>query len=677
MSYTTLIFIVLAGIIALLLALFQYWNKSKRNSKRNWLFIFLRFITLFGILLLIINPKFESLEVNTEKPNLLIAVDNSSSIKHLNQSDSALNTLEAISNNPELTNKFNITAYSFGSDLSNIDSLSFDNKQTNISQALSQLSQIYKETTAPIILITDGNQTYGSDYELNSKSVTQPVYPIILGDTVTYTDLKIQQLNVNKYAYLKNSFPIEVFLVYNGEESINSRFVVTKNNNTVYSQTVSFNKENNSKVLNFTLPANNVGVSTYKAVLTPLDTEKNKINNVKNFAVEVIDQKTKVAAVSDFVHPDLGALKKSIESNEQREVAFLTPNESINQINDFQLFILYQPNIRFNNLIEALNKENKNRLVVLGPKTDLRFFNSVNQSYSQAITNDTEDYQGAINLNYTPFSINDIDFESFPPLKSNYGEVAFNIPYETILYKKINSIITEEPLFATFETSGRREAVLFAENIWQWRSQSYLDNNSFNNFDDFIGKVIQYLASNKKRNRLNVDYESFYNGNGNVIIKAQIFNQNYEFDNRETLTITLKDNITEETKSFPFVLKNNNFQVDLSNLPPSEYSFTVKADNENISQSGNFQVLEYDVEQQFLNANVTKLQSLATNSQGKSYFVTNTSDLANDLLEDNRFQAIQKSNKTTIPLIDWKYLLILIALSLTIEWFLRKYNGLI
>lgn len=629
-------------------------------------------------MLLIINPKFESFEYYIEKPNLIVAVDNSSSIKYLNQSENAQEAYNSINNNSSLADKFNIVNYAFGNNLNAVDdTLSFNNKQTNISEALNQISQIYKETTAPVILITDGNQTYGNDYELNFKDDSQPVYPVILGDTTTYIDLKIQQLNVNRYAYLKNSFPLEVFLVYNGGKPVTSNFTVTNGSNTVYSQVVNFSKENNSKVINFTLPANNVGVSTYKASIAPLESEKNKVNNTKNFAIEIIDQKTKVAFVSDVIHPDSGAFKKSIERNEQREVVFLNPNDAINQINDFQLFILYQPNVKFNQFIEALDKENKNRFVIVGTKTDLNFFNRINRSYSQMITNDTEDYQGALNLNYSPFMIDDIDFETFPPLKSNYGEINFSTPYETILYKKLNSIVTEEPLLATFETNARREAVLFAENIWQWRAQSYLNSKSFNEFDNFMGKIVQYLASTQKRSRLNLDYESFYNGNSSVVIKAQFFNRNYEFDDRETLTITVKDNVSNETKSFPFVLRNNNFQVDLSNLPPSEYSFTVKADNENISQSGNFQILEYDVEQQFLNANVTKLQSLATNSQGKSYFVANTSDLANDLLADNRFQAIQKSNKTTIPLIDWKYLLILIALSLTAEWFLRKYNGLI
>ncbi len=677
MSSITLIFIILAGLLALLLALFQYWNTSKRKSKLNWTFVFLRFITIFSILLLIINPKFDHVEFYTEKPNLVIAVDNSSSVKDLNQDGNTLKLVESLTQSVKLNNKFNLEVYSFGNDLNSKDSLLFNKQQTNISNAINQLSQIYKESISPTVLITDGNQTYGSDYEFSSKSYKQSIYPIILGDTITYTDLKIQQLNVNKYAFLKNSFPIEVFLVYNGNTSVNSQFIVTNGNNTVYSQPIAFSKNNNSKAINFALPANSVGVSAYKATLVPLDNEKNIVNNTKNFAVDVIDQKTKVALISDFLHPDLGVIKKSIESNEQRDVTILKPNESLNQINDFQLFILYQPNNKFKQLFGLLNKENKNSMVVVGTKTDLNFLNAISSNYEQQITNQIEDYQAELNLNYSPFIIDDIDFESFPPLKSNYGEVTFSIPFETILFKKFNTISTKEPLLVTFENTGRREAVLFGENIWQWRAQSYLNTKSFNDFDNFMGKLVQYLASNKKRTRLNVDSESFYNGTGNIIIKAQFFDKNFEFDTRETLTITVKDKISNEEKSFPFILKNNNYQVDLSNLKPSEYTFKVFAKNENISQSGNFQILEYDVEQQFLNADVTKLQRLATHSGGISYFINTTNSLENDLLKDPRFVAIQKSNKNTVPLIDWNYLLFLIALSLAIEWFLRKYNGLI
>ena len=677
MKTETVIYIILAGIIAILLAVFQYYRKQKSTSKLNMLFCFLRFITIFSVFLLLINPKFEQVRFSIEKPNLVVAIDNSSSIKHLNQDTSVINLVERLSNDENLNNKFNIDLYTFGESFKASDSITFSENQTNINNAFKQLSQIYRETTAPTLIISDGNQTYGNDYQFAASTYKQNIYPVILGDTVTYTDLKIQQLNVNRYTYLKNRFPIETILVYNGNKTINSRFLVTRGNTTVYSESIRFSKENNSKVINFALPANGVGVSSYKATVVPIDNEKNKVNNSKNFAVEVIDQKTKIAIVSDFLHPDLGALKKSIESNEQRSVVFLNPKELLNQINDFQLVIINQPNNKFKELFNVLKKENKNHFIIVGTKTDLNFLNNNNLSFLSEITNQTESYQAELNTNYSPFIVDNIDFESFPPLNSNYGLVSFTIPFESILNRSINGISTNEPLLVTYETNGRREGVLFGENIWQWRAQSYINNKSFNPFDDFIGKLIQYLASNKRKDRLNVDYESFYNGSSNVIIKAEFFDKNYVFDARETLNISVTDTILKESRVFPLILKNNNFQVDLSSLPPSYYNFTVRATHNNIAKSGSFEILEYHVEQQFLNANVTKLQQLATNSEGKSYFIDNTEGLLNDLINDNRYVSIQKSNKNTIPLIDWKYLLIIIALSLGLEWFIRKYNGLI
>src|SRR5690606_37145127 len=128
----------------------------------------------------------------------------------------------------------------------------------------------------------------------------QPIFPIILGDTIQHTDLKIEQLNVNRYAYLKNKFPVEIIAVYNGKSSVSTELKITSGNSTVHSQTLNFNTTNSSQVINVTLPAKSVGVQTYKATLVPLENEKNVVNNVKNFAVEVIDQKTNVAIVSDI-----------------------------------------------------------------------------------------------------------------------------------------------------------------------------------------------------------------------------------------------------------------------------------------------------------------------------------------------------------------------------------------
>ncbi len=677
MSSVTLIYIILAGITALLLALFQYLYKSKK-SNLNILFALLRFITIFSVLLLLINPKFELTKVYNEKPNLIVVIDNSESIKHLKQTENIEQLLDNLKRDKSLNENFNIEYYTFGNDLKPLDSLTFNETQSNITTVFDNLSQIYKNAVAPIVLITDGNQTYGRDYEFESLHYKQPIFPIILGDTITHFDLKIQQLNVNKYAYLKNKFPVEIITVYSGLETVNSQLIITSGNSIIFRKNLSFSKTENSHITNLTLSANRVGVNAYNAVIVPLKTEQNKINNSKPFTVEIIDEKTNVAIVSDIIHPDLGALIKAIESNEQRSVSILKPKEYLERLDDFQLTILYQPNVKFKAVFEAIKKAGGNTFVITGTQTQWSFLNGMQTNYSQEITLQTEDFQPTLNTNYNTFIIDDLDFNSFPPLQSEFGSVTFNIPVETILYKRVfNDSIKQQPLLVTFENNNRREAVLFGEHIWKWRAQSYLNNKSFQQFDNFIGKLVQYLASNKRRGRLNLNYESFYDGTGDIKITAQIFNKNYEFDNKARLNITLKNNTSNASTILPFILKNNFYEVNLSGFPSSEYNFIVSVNDGEVKQSGQIKILDYNVEQQFLNANVTKLQQIATNSKGTSYFIANTDVLIEDLLNDLRFAIIQKSDKNIVPLIDFKYLLSLIVLSLSIEWFLRKYNGLI
>ncbi len=676
MQTETILLIIAAFIIALIVALFQYLYKAKNRHKKNLFFAFLRFLTVFALLLLLINPTFKKNTYYEEKPNLIVAVDNSASIKHLEQDQRTASFIGQLQQNEDLIDRFSITYYSFGETLSDSLRLSFDQKQTNIAKALGDLDQIYKNSIAPTILISDGNQTYGRDYQFSSSRYKQQVFPVVLGDTTVIVDTKIQQLNVNRYAYLKNRFPVEAILTYSGDQDIKTRFEITAGNATLYSKEVSFSGEENSTVVNLTLPANNAGVIQYKARLVPLSNEKNKVNNTKALAVEVIDQKTNVLLISDILHPDLGVLRKSIESNERRSLDIAKPSE-IKDLDKYQLIVVYQPNSRFRGVYEQLKTLRKNYLTIAGSQTDWIFLNRVQDKYTHEITRQTEYYLPRFNPNYGAFLLDDIGFERYPPLIGTFGEIRVNTTYDPLLYRTISNIETQEPLLFTIEQEGIREAILLGEGLWRWRAQNYLDTKNFENFDDFLGKIVQYLASNKRKSRLNTISESFYYGNSNIKINAEYFTKNYEFDRRGNLRITIKNKDTESTQTIPMILKNNSYEVDLSNLPAGNYDYTVSVVGENIAKSGSFTVLEYDVEQQFLNADVTKLKQVATNTNGKLYYSNQIDSLMSDLLSDQRYQVIQKSKENIVSLIDWKYLLGIVIFLLAVEWFARKYNGLI
>lgn len=677
MDTQTSFYIIIAGITSFILAFLMYKYKSKTTANISWTLLILRFLTLFALGVLIINPTFNNSTSYFEKPQLPVLIDNSASIKHLEQTHSAEELYNQLRNHSELNDKFDISYYSFGSTIEPVDSLNFDENNTNIASALKTINNLYRNQIAPTILVTDGNQTIGTDYEFAISNSKNQILSVILGDSIVYPDLKIEQLNTNRYAFLKNKFPVEIVLSYNGSDDVDSELIVYHNEAIVYRQSLEFSKNKNSHIVNFTLPAEQVGVQKYRATLTPLENEKNATNNTKSFAVEVIDQATQVLMISSISHPDIGAFKRAVASNEQRTFELKNPAEAGAVLEDYQLIVLYQPDQTFGTVFNQLETANKNYLIISGHHTNWNSLNRFQPHFQKNTTQSTELIQGSLNESYSSFAIEDIGFSDFPPLYTTFGNIVINGNYQTILNQTVNGLNNENPLLTTLEISNSRYALWDGDGFWRWRAKSYRDFGDFQKFDDFIGNIIQYLASQKKRERLEVTSENFYYNNRPIKIFAQFFDKNYVFDPRENLQIRIRNTETEEENVFPMLLKSNFYEVDLGNLTEGEYSYAVSVSNESLSKNGTFSILDFDMERQFLNANVSKLQRVAQNTSGVSFFANQGDELIQKLLEDDDFKTIKRTEITTTPLIDWKYLLGLIVLFLTAEWFIRKYKGLI
>ena len=88
-------------------------------------------------------------------------------------------------------------------------------------------------------------------------------------------------------------------------------------------------------------------------------------------------------------------------------------------------------------------------------------------------------------------------------------------------------------------------------------------------------------------------------------------------------------------------------------------------------------ILDFDIEKQFVNPDAEKLKQLATQTRGKMHYPNQVDALIKSLLENGNYKAVQKEIVAKTPLIDWVWVLVLIALSLTSEWFIRKYNGML
>ena len=674
MTSTTILLLILSVLIAGGLSFFQYYYKTKSRSKVQGFLAFLRFLSVFGILLLLINPKITKNTYEIQKTPLPIVMDNSSSIVHLKADQAALELYQKLTSNADLQEKFDVQSYQFANDFELSEKLDFKGSQSNFEAAAKDLKSINKNQSYPTVLISDGNQTIGNDYVYAFDAINK-VYPVILGDTTTFLDLRINQLNVNKYAFHKNKFPVEVFVQYSGNKSISADFSISRGNSVLTRQQLSFSPSKKSAVINVLLPANNVGLQVFKATLSSKESEKNTYNNSKNFAVEVIDQQSEIAIVSAINHPDVGALKRAIETNKQRNVTLLKPNNI--SVQDYKVIILYQPTAEFKSVFDANKNAGTNTWIITGIHTDFGFLNQQQKSLSFKMSSQKEDFLAELESNFNLFAIDDIGFDNFPPLENAYGTVTVNENVAVLLSSRIRNIQTDMPLLAFAENQNRRTAFLLGENIWKWRLQSRVNDGSFENFDVFVDKTIQFLASNNTKKSLIVNHESFYNSGDAIEITAQYFNKNYEFDEKARLTISVTNKQTKQTKNYDLLKSNNAYKVNLDGLPAGQYNFAVRELTSKTTFNGYFEILDFDIEQQFVNPDVNKLNQLASQTGGRTFMPNQVDTLIRNLLENEDYKAIQKEITKKIPLIDSIWLLILIAVTLAFEWFIRKYNGML
>ena len=675
MTTNTVLLIFLSLLIAGAYSYYNYYYKAKIKLKIHLVLAFLRFVTVFSVLLLLINPIISNKTLEIVKTPLVIAVDNSSSISNLKATKTTTDLFEKLTSNADLKEKFDIQTYRFDSDFESSDDFDFKGSQTNIDAVAKNSKSINKNVVFPTVLITDGNQTSGNDFVF-SFDPNNKVYPIAVGDTTTYLDLRVSQLNANKYAFHKNKFPVEIFLNYSGTKAINSNFSISQGNSVLNSQVVSFSPSKKSVVISALLPADKVGLQVYKASISSKEKEKNTYNNSYNFAVEVIDQRTEIALISSFNHPDLGALKRAIESNAQRKVTLLKPKE-INDLSKYNIVILYQPTIEFKSFFEKNTDLGLNTFIITGTKTDFNYLNQQQKDLVFKMSSQSESYIAEYQENFNLFDLEDIGFSQFPPLENSFGIITTAANVNVLLGSSIRNINANSPLLAFSENQGKRTAYLLGENSWKWRLQSHVDTKSYEKYDTFIDKTIQYLASNASKKSLVVNHDGFYNSGDAIEISAQYFNKNYEFDDKANLNITVVNRITKAKKSFDLLKSNTDFKVNLDGLEVGKYDFVVKELNSNSVYNGYFEILDFDIEKQFVNPDLAKLTQLANQTKGQLLFPDKIDLLIKSLLENEEYKSVQKSIIKKIPLIDWVWLLIILVLSLASEWFLRKYNGML
>ncbi|MFD1316284.1 vWA domain-containing protein [Namhaeicola litoreus] len=656
--------IFLALLISSVIVYFFYWKTKKQAGSYLWLSSILRGLALFLVLLLIFDPKIEMVSESIEKSNLLVLLDQSSSIQKQNKDSIAASLKDNIQEDKDLNRKFNISFFLFAKNLALSEKDSLEVNGTNIHGAISGLNDLFANNQNAIVLITDGNQNEGVNYIYAPNKI--PVYPVILGDTSTSFDISIHKVNVNKYSFKGQKFPVEVFVQYDGKQPIRRAVKIFENKRQIAQEFVDLGPNLGSAIVQFKIESQTVGNHFYSVSVDQIEGEKDLINNASPFSVTVIDESAKVLLLYKQLHPDMGFWKRMIELNQQREVDVASVESFSGELTNYKFVILMGFDSSFNLIYKKLIDNKINHLIETINGTNYNVLSSQNKTISFDESPISITIKVFESNNFSEIDLNPLEFEKYPPLISKIKKVSFKESHEVLWKDEL-----ENPILV-FQNKNFRSVYLFAENIFQWQTYHGLTGSQKNNFEDYFDGIIQFLQF-QYNDQVVLDYPKIVFKDEKIVISLKVFDANFNLSTNDDMILNIiSENDTSERK-LPMIFKNNKYQSNFF-LAPGKYNFKIQR-NGNLEKTGSFQVLDFSAEDRETASNFKDLNQLAIHTKGELFMPYQLDSLKSILLKSNSFKPILSEEKEEQSFIDIKWILGLIALSLTLDWFLRKSQG--
>lgn len=654
------------------------------KSFRNLLFV-LRAAAIAGIAFLLFAPLLRTINRTVEKPIIILAQDHSASILHSKTKDfneenykKQLRKLEE-----ELSEDYELRTFIFSEEVKTGLDFRFDGSLTDISSLYKRIrDQFSNRNIGAVIMSTDGIYNRGTNPLYESKNLSAPIYTIALGDTIAKRDLLISGLNHNNLVFLENEFQIAIDIEAFQSDGSTSVLSVTSESGTVRSKPLIIRSNEFRQTITLNLPAEKKGIQAYTIRLQPLSNELSLVNNTQVIFVEVIDGKKNVLIIANAPHPDLSALRQSIELNQNYSVQVkLISDVSPADIQEAGLLILHQLPSLSHPAREVLSRvDDKPVWYILGAQTNIPEFSAVQTLLSLTSNRTIQEATAILKPDFYSFVLSEnsrLRISNFGPLLTPFGNYAIKGPSTVLMNQQIGKLATDKPLWLFGQDLKRKIAVLSGEGIWRWRLEDFQENSNHEAVDELITKTVQYLViADEKRKFRVAPSKSTFDENEPVMINAELYNDAFELVNKPDVTLSLR---SKEGKSYSFLFSRtlNAYQLDAGELTAGKYTYTAKTTLGSVNHraEGQFIVNRQGAEFKQSIANHQLLYAISNQSGGKMLFPRQMDQLPELIRANEVVKSIAYENPTYRELIDLKGLFFVILTLLTLEWLMRKRSG--
>ncbi|MFM7022649.1 MAG: hypothetical protein ACKOXB_06685 [Flavobacteriales bacterium] len=680
-------YFIFCALLGLLYAFIAYFRHRKNTEIARWLIIALfsfRTITVSLLAFLLLVPFIKAVNTSLEKPVLIIAADNSKSIVAGGQKAADANAhFQEIKE--QLGEDFEVRVHSFGEKVGEKDTLDFSERSTDFSLLFDELEARYSnKNIGALVVLSDGIYNSGQNPVYSNQLKHVPVYSLLLGDTTLRKDLFIKELYFNNVTYLGNEFPVEMLIDCKacGNEktvlTVAMDGVVKKEEEIVLSKLPHTHK--------FMLKAEKTGMHKLSVKLKALSGEKVLVNNSREVYVEVLDGRQKILLLSKSSHPDVGAIKTVVEANENYKVDVAQYDNFKGNIEQYNMVVLHQlPDdaAQTEQLIKKITKSKIGLLLVLGTQMKYQQLarNSVGMRWQNpGSVRSFNDAYPQLEKNFSLFTLSEgtKDFlRDVPPLKVPFAQFSVPGSSEILATQKIGAVSSALPLMAFYTFEDSKICLVAGEGFWRWKLTDYLKSQSETHFEELFQKTVQYLSLKSDKSNFRINHKKKFSENEEVLLDAELYNDSYELINEPEIKVKLV-NVAGKDFSYAFDKTADKYRLNLGFLSPGNYHYQAKTTvgTKQYSKQGAFVVEELKLEDITTRADIALMKQLAEERGGKMFFPSQQDALIKAIRERQDIKPLEHSSVDMKELIHQKWIFFLIAGLLSVEWLMRKRNGL-
>ncbi len=678
-------YLALCVLAALVVAGVLYFRELSLRPGVRYGLAALRFTAVGLLAFLLLGPLLRSIDTRTQKPVLLIAEDRSSSV--VAEVDSLRPALDRLSR--KLAERYDVQRVGVGERVRALPDTTVD-EATDLSALFGYAADNYPpELLGGVVLLSDGIVNQGADPNYAAEQLASPVYAVTLGDTTPLRDIAVREVLYNQIAYLGDKLEVQVDVQANNLSGGATDVAVVSVDNRgrtkrLASERITFSKQRDFRTVRFELEPTRAGVQRYRIVASPAGDERNRANNARDLYVDVLDARQQILILAAAPHPDVSALRQTLDGNKNFETRYALLGDFDGKTEAIDLVILHdlpRGSSSIAPLIAELDERNVGRWFIAGPRVDYAGLNDLQGLLSvNARRGEVNEATPKLNASFRLFSLDGAwtqRLASWPPIEVPFAEFGALTTGDVLLRQQIGRVETDYPLLTMGEVNGHKEALFAGEGLWRWRLAEFQEQESQATFDGLVLATVQYLALRQDERPFRVaSAERVYTTSDNIRLQGELYNASFELVNEPDVNVRVTD---AEGTDYTYLMDRvgSSYLLRAGRLPAGVYRFEASTSygGEPYTSTGGFTVKALQLEATELTADWSMLDRLSARRGGQAVGAGQIASLGEMLLGERAVPQVQYQSVRTRPLVDWGWLLGILLLLLSAEWFVRRRVG--